>query len=558
MAIRSKRRVRTVIKRISKILLVIIVLASVIFHRYIIDLADMLYYDHQVKKGEKGLTYSEIHLTKEQMLSDYDYLYKNACTDTLSKDEAEKYLDLDYDEVYENFRSRIENCSDEYEFVAVMFSLMSRMPGVHNDFSPPSNDLSSAEDFFLSWNIGRKDVRECNYCFWKQFEDRMWSYDQKGIVAVHRGNDYFILPEDIGNPRIEGLDFGKIITLNGVPVQTAVRDIDVIHHWGYDEHTGCVRVPQLFFNDSIGDKYEAEIEMPDGSLVKKDLYVSAEYNLAMQFREDLYPDHSQTTDESDSSDESNKPKKSYSIEKDEDRKLIYANIPKCLSEETASFYKDMTSELDSSDADTIILDFKNNGGGTYSFVTDGVGKAVFDGKAGWVNEARMPKTDLTKLFYDNKIISLISDIKKEQDSIIVSEDFSVDGKAKKKYDIYLLVTRNTFSSGDIFAQIAAAEDNVTVIGENTSGEGLSGVILTYYLPESKMPFNISTGVSLREPDDNYLGVIPDIYCAVNRDDIYKKFQLYSDPDIGDRINSYEYRKLWDPTVIEALKIIDSK
>ena len=93
MAIRSKRRVRTVIKRISKILLGIIVFASVIFHRYLIDLADIWYYGHQVEKGDKGLTYSEIHLTKEQMLSDYDYLYQNACVDTLIKDEAEKYLD---------------------------------------------------------------------------------------------------------------------------------------------------------------------------------------------------------------------------------------------------------------------------------------------------------------------------------------------------------------------------------------------------------------------------------------------------------------------------------
>ncbi len=558
MAIRSKRRVRTVIKRISKILLGIIVFASVIFHRYLIDLADIWYYGHQVEKGDKGLTYSEIHLTKEQMLSDYDYLYQNACVDTLIKDEAEKYLDLDYDEVYEDFRRRIENCSDEYEFLAVMMSFMSRMPGAHNGISPPSNDLNSVADYTLAWKIGRKDVRESNYSYWKQFEDRMWSYDQKGIVAINRGNDYIIYPDYNENPKIEGIDFGKIISLNGVPIQTAVRDLDVIHHWGYDEHSGCIRVAQLFFNDSIGDKYEAEIEMPDGSLVKKDLYVSAEYNLALQFRDSLYPDHNKTTDDSASSDESNKAKKSYRIEKDEDRKLIYAYIPKCLSEEAKSFYEEMTAELDSSDVDAIILDFKNNGGGIYSFVTDGVGKAVFDGKAGWVNDARLPKTDLTKLFYDNKILSLDTDIKKEENSIIVSEDFSVNGKAKKKYDIYLLVSRNTFSSGDIFAQIASAEDNVTVIGENTSGEGLTGVILTYFLPESKIPFSISTGVSLREPDDNYLGVTPDIYCTVDGNDFIKQYQLYNDPDIGSSVNSYEYRKLWDPTLIETLKIIDSK
>ena len=142
------------------------------------------------------------------------------------------------------------------------------------------------------------------------------------------------------------------------------------------------------------------------------------------------------------------------------------------------------------------------------------------------------------------------------DCVRLSEDMTVRGEAKKKYNIYLLIARNTFSSGDIFAQIAAAEDNVTILGENTSGEGLTGNPLAYYLPESKFPIVISTALSERCPDDNYVGVVPDIYCPMKWEDMIKRKELSDDPQIKDHVSSYEYRQQWDPTVIEALKLID--
>ena len=394
---KSGGKANKIIGRILLVLSVVVIILIAVFHNWVFGFIRIEYGKFQLKKRDSGLTYTERHMTKEQMLTDFDYLYQNACIDTLIREEAEKYLKLDYDEVYSTYRKRIEGCADEYEFLSVMMSFMARMPGVHNVMCPPWDDLNNATTFPLFWELGRKDIRQSNYDYWKQFEDRMWSYDQKSLIAANYADDYIILPYSFGNETIEGLDYGRIITLNGEPIQNVLNELDVIHHFRYDEHNDRIRVAQLFFNDSLGKKYEAEIELPDGSIVRRDLYVSAEYNTAMQYRKDLYPQHESDPDmsaEAGSSADSTQPKKSYKIETDEKRKLVYAYIPECLSSEKQVFFDDMTAALESVDAENIILDFKANGGGDFSFVTDGVGRAVFwkIRRAWWTKSPRTPET----------------------------------------------------------------------------------------------------------------------------------------------------------------------
>ncbi|MCR5121957.1 MAG: hypothetical protein K6B74_06010 [Ruminococcus sp.] len=54
----------------------------------------------------------------------------------------------------------------------------------------------------------------------------------------------------------------------------------MLNHRKYDETDGSVFVKEIFFYDSIGEKYDTEIMLKDGSVIHKDLYVSPEYNLA--------------------------------------------------------------------------------------------------------------------------------------------------------------------------------------------------------------------------------------------------------------------------------------
>ena len=539
-----------------RILLMLILLSAVIFHKTIYDTGRVLLGQHLLEKGAKGLKYSERSLTKEQMLTDFDYLYRNSCTDSLVREQAEKYLGADYDSIYRTYRTRIENCGDEYEFAAVMSSFMAKLPGVHGGVFPPAADLNaSMSGFPLFWELAYNDVRETNYAYWIQFKDRMLSYTQKSAVACNYGGDYVFIEYSYGNDTIDDITNGRLLSLNGEPIRTAVRDLDTVHKWKYDESGGCVRVSNLIFNDSIGKEYDAEIEMPDGSIIHKTLYNSAEYNFAVQYRRKYYPDD---TGNSGDPGKKNGSKKCYTIETDGSRRLVYVKNDSCDYTQADMFFKEMTAALNETDAENIIIDVRSNGGGSADFVTKGLCRAIFDKDTGFTNYSLMPKTDITELFWKNKFMGLLWEFEDKDGLIRYSDDFTAEGEAAKKYNIYILMSASTFSSGDIFTSIAEAEDNVTLLGENTGGEGLTGSPLTLYLPESKLPFTFTPGISENKPGDNYIGTSPDICCPNAWEDYLGYIEMLDDPDIGSKAGSLEYRYIWDKPFKEAIKIIDSR
>ncbi|MBQ3841593.1 MAG: hypothetical protein II820_02755 [Ruminiclostridium sp.] len=571
---KKRHRVLKVLLWIVMVLAALALILFIIFHRWLFAALRISGGVDALNKGSEGMTYTERSMTTEQMLTDFDFLYKTVVTDSLTTPQWEKYLKIDYNELYDTFRPRIENCKDEFEFYSVMTSFMARLPGGHTFLHAPTDDMVSQLDFPLFWELGYDDVIKTNYDYWVKLEDRMWSYPQKTAVAGFYGGDYIFTAYDGGNGYLDDIVNGKLLTLNGEPVSEAIRKLDTIYSWTYDSHNDSVRVYALIFNDGIGEKYEAEIEMPDGSIVTKTLYNSAEYNVSIYYRNKRYPNHnkapaeevteaettapseSDTPSGSESEPEAAPVQKSYTIETDEARRLVYVRTTTCLGSEVESVFEDITAAIGEVDAENIIIDVKSNGGGDYNFVTDGICRAIFDKPVGWINYSHFPKAKVPQIYLDF-LADMNDQIPEDKgDYMQYYEDYTVNGEAKGRYNIYILTSNSTFSSGDILAAITAEQDNVTVIGENTAGEGFSGNPLNYYLPESKFFFAFAPGVSDKLPENNILGTEADIYCP-NRWEEYLKFiELRDDPEIGSKISTYEYRRLWDRPVAEALKLID--
>ncbi len=217
---------------------------------------------------------------------------------------------------------------------------------------------------------------------------------------------------------------------------------------------------------------------------------------------------------------------------------------------------DLKQALESADIENVILDFRQNPGGPFTFVTDGVLPAVLDHDAGLMNGAFFPNNEYSKDFCENIIYSAGLKIKKSGDRYHSENDFTVKGEAAKSYNIYALTNHNTISSGDIFAYIAKQE-GIHIIGQNTGGSGLSGNPLESYLPNSKLQFVFECGISDVFPEDGYAGVSPDHFVKDNWETYLKRQELLSENDTDD-IMSYENRQKWDPYLLKALELIDTK
>ena len=97
--------------------------------------------DERLRQGTADFEYVERHLTKEQMLEDFDYMYTVLCKTSLVTADTERIYGVDYDEIYNRYRERVENCKDEYEFEAIMVAFTAKMPGKHVSICPSTNNI---------------------------------------------------------------------------------------------------------------------------------------------------------------------------------------------------------------------------------------------------------------------------------------------------------------------------------------------------------------------------------------------------------------------------------
>ena len=545
---KRKRRLK-IFGRIMLVIAGLVLVLLLIFHRVIIDAAKILHGKNKFdKQGE--IEYQEVKLSKEQMLEDFNYLFDVTVNTSLHKDLAEQYYGVDYDEIYETYKERIENCKDEYEFVSILASLHPKLPGGHNFLIPPRDRLM---DTFEMAEFFDDETRSVNYALWKQFEDRMAEYNEKGIVAFYYDGDYIFKDEVYGSyETIDDLANTRLVSLNGRPVRDVVKELDEIEPWHYDSVHDQVCPMNLIFNESIGEKYEAVLEREDGSTFTMDLYNSAEYNLAFRYRSSLYKERFPKSD--DSSNTSAESTLHYSVEADAERKLVYIRSTECVFEECKQLEADVTKALEEADAETVIIDFRGNTGGDYSYVTSCLLPLVLDHNAGDKYPVVYPNSGYIKKFSDNRYYRALKSLKVGKDKITYTEPFTVKGKAKKHYDVIALVDHHTFSTGDIFANIVK-DDGIPVIGQNTGGEGIGGLVLADYLPNSKLQFSFNISRSERRPADSYVGVEPD-YVANHDWEVEKKRRALFGDESKEVYGTIENRLKWDPYFQKAMELIN--
>ena len=543
---KRKRRLK-IFGRIMLAIAGVIVIALIICHKLIIDTARSYIGYTTISNPVKESELREITLTKEQMLEDFEFYYSASVRKNLTTELAEQYFDVDYDEIYETYKARIENSRDEYEFICHMIALGGKVPGGHSVVSAPAPVLTRP---FPGAEFADKETKIVNASLTKKIEARMSEFDQKGIVAIYYDGEYMLYGYSSADFEVmDELNYAKLLTLNGKPVKDVVKDIDGLHHWKYDTAEESVYLSEFTLNDGVGVKYTAEIELEDGTVITKDLYNSIEYSVAFYYRSMLYPETHAKEGGSSSG-----VKKSYRIETVPERKLLYASFDRCDSSEQSEVRQELNKALESADIDTVILDFRSNSGGEYSYVTEGVLPPVLDRDAGHINTEVFLRDGYAGFFLNSGFYKMIRKFKKDGDKVRAFEDFTVKGMASKHYDIYGFVNHGTFSSGDIFAYIAK-DAGITLIGQNTGGDGLSGNPLCAYLPNSKLQFTFVSSMSERYPEDGIKGVDPDYFAVQNVDTMRLRRELFPGAE-RDVYGQFENRVQWDPYVQKALELME--
>lgn len=550
--------VRRILRTIGLLALAALILFLILFGKTAFRLA-FIYLS-------QGYDTVDIKLTAEQKIKDLDYMYDLACLQNPRKELFEQAYGISYEDVYKKYRDLVANSKTEYEFVGYMSCFIAELPGEHNNMDLPDYQMNAVDGGFQMIDLyGYKDVKN-HICSYKEaFRDEVKKYaDHKAIIFSYIEGKYiaYIPNGKEGYKTVDTYAGGELVKLNGKDPADMCFNVFERYTPRIDSKTKKCFRSNLIFNDKSGEKFEAEILMPDGKTVTAVIYDDPGFDIQLFDAKRLYPEPGEKPEgeQTPSSEEvfsENYVATSYKIEKDKDRKLVYINSLVCDAREGKRIAQDIQAAIDEVDADTIILDLRQNGGGTSSFANKQLLPVLFSHDVEFAPKVVGKYNKQTREFNNtfNKLFFKGSKIEKKDGYFYYAEDFSVKGEAKKNYKIYVLTSHRTFSTADIIAALCKEYDGATLVGTNTGGEGIGGAPVNCILPESRLGFIYVPTVSVKYPEDGISGIEPDIFAERTVKEMFTQQELSKK---GEDISSYESRKNWDNVLIKVLDIIDGE
>lgn len=136
-------------------------------------------------------------------------------------------------------------------------------------------------------------------------------------------------------------------------------------------------------------------------------------------------------------------------------------------------------EIASNETNALIIDLRNNPGGTFAIVplvshliTDSINAGYFVSRKWWTNNTKVPKTDVVQKltpWQGWSIKSFWHDVQKEPVTRVKFTPMNphFDGS------VFILTSNKSASATEFAVDALALEENVTIIGETTAGEMLS-------------------------------------------------------------------------------------
>lgn len=561
---KAKKAVKTILLSLLAVFLVIVIAALAIFGPYL--------YKSGYCSRDTGFHKVDTTLTTEEKLEDLEYMYNTVCLENPMKEYYEELYGISYDDIYKEFQGYVTNSQTEFQFFAYLTSFLAVLPGLHNMMFLPDYERNAVlSGNFLNEIYGTQKLKDLNYSWKEDFRDDVRIYDNYNLISFTYVDGTYVVRDASGSFRSNYLteyNGAQLLSLNGQDPKDMCFDFLERFTPSYDEGNDCFFREYMFFNDGIGVKYEAEFLMPDGTVITGDLYDDPGFDITFADVYSVYPDMYKRPSTEASTDEDvvtdiwdeNYVPVTYKIAVDADRKTVYVNCLSCDTVEGKRLASDLQKALDSIDADNVIIDIRSNGGGQYHFATEQLLPVLFSHDVTYISEVVGGKNDNTKNYYGSLFYKVVDSLfydrtsRTDKDHFYYTENFSVQGKAKKDYKIYLLTSQNSFSSADVMTAVCREYDNCVIVGTNTGGEGICGSPFSCYLPNSGFMFVYTPTASLNIPEDGIAGISPDIYIHQTVEEYLTRADLKKQDIDAD---SYEVRQTWDNTLISVLEMIDN-
>ena len=492
-------------------------------------------------------------LTQEQKLEDFDYYYDTMISSFPMFESYEAVLGYDFADKKEYFREMVASTESDLEFYCVMCAIANEFPSFHTDIVfPRYNSYRTLGCYNMTHTLCNKTVYPASIYWDELLKKEYESISDVTFYCYSYLNGEYILINEYG-------DFPsgtKLSEINGIDINTYVFENQFSSYSKkYDSLNGNIYMRFFYINDKFGEPIDMTLVLPDGSTVHKkafrDVYSDIDvilYNAYYDEESELESVYGQTV---------------YSFTDDENN-IGYINIASmdyAFKDEIAR----NTEEI--SKYPSVIIDLRNNYGGYTVLCEEYIYPYIFSDRINVKNKWYMLDSPNNRCVKTEEPLRNILGLKFKQaedkpqrDNIgwLTSyENYEYNGKADIQPNVYVLVNNATGSAADSFTSALKSSDAVTVIGENTGGEGLADSFICDYLPNSGLVFVYMYGQAYNPDgtDNSLFGTAPDIHSFISADGLKKCGELYNS---GIDPYTYENRLKWDDVLIGTLELIKEK
>lgn len=526
----------------------------------------------KVNESNLSSEISEINLSGQEKVDEFDFIYKTLTENMPSITLFKERYDIDFKKNYEKYCSCVLNTKDDFDYYCTLEGIFSDIPSAHTDMFYPDyevykNNYGYNYDKFLA----TKNLK--NYTdYWHDLIDEKCEncYDKNYFIFNYYCGDgkYFFNPDmGIADYTDEYLN-SYLTAIDGIPVDEYIKENVMYFKICYDNINNKVYRPQIMFNSvsEYGRKVNVSICTDNGSTVERELYISCADDLII-YHGCVFDERYAQNNEYTESENNGVP---YYFFEDKENNLTYAWV----SSVDYGFGETIKKSLSEIKTDNVILDLRDNGGGTAYYFYEYLYTPIFNNDYEYDNNYYISETPFNKnnIYKVNLIYDIYSAVKSpinyyygsnfnvfDNKYKIIEETnhFKCIGGKNGSKKVYVLIGNNTASAADGFAAIIKQGTNAVLIGENTAGEGMGGSYVSVALPESKLAFSYYPAFSLNPDGSNntVFGTEPNYYVPYsNIEDFILRNKMIVDYGSG---YAYDYsnRIMWDNQLKFTLELI---
>ena len=427
-------------------------------------------------------------LTIEEKVTDLQYWY-----DTMIKGNPNILL---YKKLYgfsiadkrDDYFALAESTQNNFEFFCVMDAISQEIPSYHTDLVYPNlSEYNSLQCFGANIIRSNREIIG-SAAYWENLlQKESNSYETENFVAFDYVDGNYVY-----------VDKGKVYKIqkiDGVDVDDFIIKNPMIYNLYYDhEHKKPCRT-KIVFHKEKGKKREVAIMDDANNESKRFLRWDVYEEEAYRIKNDAF----------------DVGEKEYESSEIKDIKYIKINT---INSETGAMLK---KDFEEDSFDKCIIDLRDNWGGNpeafcnYIYTSVGV-ERIEKEKVWYMPLYRNTKKEYSNIF--NKVVYKLSYADKEKKVAVSRTKQIFNGDEKnRQYKIIILTSHNTGSAADEMVNILKHSSNVTVVGENTGGEGLMGTFASDYLNNSRLVFVYmpSKEKKAEVTMNSVYGTAPDIY-----------------------------------------------